>query len=47
MNKEHKGDFKDTLWGLFWVGLIVVPVVFVILQKKKGESMLVSGCLCG
>ncbi len=35
MNKGHKHDFKDALWGLFWVGLIVVPVVYVILQKKK------------
>ncbi|HYA91629.1 MAG TPA: hypothetical protein VEK32_09030 [Thermodesulfobacteriota bacterium] len=35
MNGQYKSDFKDTLWGLFWVGVIVVPVVYVILQKKK------------
>jgi hypothetical protein len=35
MNKGHKGDFEDTLWGLFWVAVIVVPIIYVILQKKK------------
>jgi hypothetical protein len=35
MNKGHKSDFKDTSWGLFWVGVIVVPFVYVILQKKN------------
>jgi len=38
MNKGHKGDFKDTLWGLFWVGVVVIPVVYVILQTKKARD---------
>lgn len=38
MNKGHKSGFKDTLWGLFLVGVIVVPIVYVILQKKKGAD---------
>ncbi len=38
MNGGHKSDVKDTLWGLFWVGMIVVPVLYVIMQKKKAED---------
>jgi hypothetical protein len=38
MNKGHKSGFKDTLWGLFWVGVIVVPVACVILQKIKARD---------
>ena len=35
MNKCHKSDLNNTLWGLFWVGVIVGPIIYVILQKKK------------
>ena len=35
MKKEHKSNFKDILWGMFWFGWVVVPIVYVILQKKK------------
>ncbi len=35
MKKEHKSNFKDVLWGMFWFGWVVVPIVYVILQKKK------------
>ncbi len=25
MNKKSKGDLKDLLWGLFWIGMFIVP----------------------
>jgi hypothetical protein len=33
--KKEKNDFKDMLWGMLWVGWIVVPILYVILAKEK------------
>jgi len=38
MKKGHESNLKDTLWGLFWVGVIVVPVIYVTLQNKKARD---------
>lgn len=35
LNKEHKSNCKDLLWGMLWFGWIVVPILYDILQKKK------------
>ena len=38
MNKRHISNLKDTLWGLFWVGVIVVPVISVALENKRAQD---------
>ncbi len=35
MKKELKSNGKDMLWGMLWFGWVVVPVLYVTLQKKK------------
>ncbi len=35
MKKELKSNGKDMLWGMVWFGWVVVPVLYVTLQKKK------------
>ncbi len=35
MRKEHKNNCKDMLWGMLWSGWVVVPILYVALQKKK------------
>jgi len=35
MKKEHKSNCKDMLWGMFWFGWVVVPILYITLQKKK------------
>ncbi len=36
MDKYYKAA-KDTFWGLFWVGVVVLPLAYVILEKRNGE----------
>ena len=38
MNKRSKEDLKDLILGLFWVGMVVVPVVYSILHREKDEK---------
>jgi len=35
MKKEDKSNCKDMLWGMLWFGWVVVPILYVTLQKKK------------
>ncbi len=35
MKKELKSNGSDMLWGMLWFGWVVVPVLYVTLQKKK------------
>jgi len=35
MKKELKSNGKDMLWGMVWFGWVVVPFLYVTLQKKK------------
>ncbi len=34
MDKRYK-VFKDMFWGLFWIGVVVLPMVYVMLEKKQ------------
>ena len=38
MNKSSKEGSKDLLWGLFWVGMVVVPAIYTILHREKDEK---------
>jgi hypothetical protein len=36
MNKRSQKESKDLLWGLFWVGMVVVPIVYTVLKEERG-----------
>jgi hypothetical protein len=38
MNKRSRDDLKDLLWGVFWVGTVIGPAVYVVLDRKKREK---------
>jgi hypothetical protein len=39
MNKERKDDFKDILWGIFWIGMIIGPAIYTALAKKRDGKL--------
>ncbi len=43
MNKYFTEDLKDILWGVFWVGMVIFPVLYSILHKKKETSFDATG----
>ncbi len=42
MNKKLNEGSKDLLWGLFWVGMVVGPIVYTFLHREKGERLYTS-----
>ncbi len=39
MKKLLKRNGKDMLWGMLWIGWVVVPVLYLTLQKETSGRL--------